>query len=307
MTSESNIHLNEEKESPSMLRNMKPAALVGVVALALLTSACSSPSTPAAAPSSFPAESTMAKIASAGKIKIGASPSQPGLSELDLQGQWKGFNIDLAEYLVAPLGIDKGGIEWVNTTAANRIPFIEQGKIDIFATALAITPEREKAIAIAGPYLETKPQLIVRKGKASGLNALSDIPKGTKVCVLQGSQGQPRVSAAIPQAEISEFNVLTNCVRALEQGSVDAVDSTAPLLAGFVEEKPDTFEFAPMTYGEGEIWGIGMANDRTDMCTFFNERLTQGFTDGSITKFWNTHMGKSGLAAPTAPTKMSSC
>lgn len=289
-----------------MLKNLKITALAGAAVLALLTSGCAGGGAKAE-PSSFPAGSTMAKIAQAGKIKIGASPNQPGLSELNLQKKWQGFNIDLAEYLVEPMGIGKDDIEWVDTTAANRIPFIEQGKIDIFATALAITPERAKTIAIAGPYLETKPQLIVRKGKAAGLKSLEDIPKGTKICVLQGSQGQPRVSASIPQAEISEFNVLTNCVRALEQGSVDAVDSTAPLLAGFVQEKPDTFEFAPMTYGDGERWGIGMAKDRKDLCTFFNERLTKAFEDGTVTKFWEARMGKSGLAAPTAPKEMSTC
>lgn len=289
-----------------MLKNLKITAVAGAAAIALLASGCAGGGA-TAEPSSFPAGSTMAKIAEAGKIKIGASPNQPGLSELNLQKKWQGFNIDLAEYLVEPMGIGKDDIEWVDTTAANRIPFIEQGKIDIFATALAITPERAKTIALAGPYLETKPQLIMQKGKAAGLKSLEDIPKGTKICVLQGSQGQPRVSASIPQAEISEFNVLTNCIRALEQGSVDAVDSTAPLLAGFVQEKPDTFEFAPMTYGDGERWGIGMAKDRTDLCTFFNERLTQAFSDGTVTKFWEARMGKSGLAAPTAPKEMSTC
>ena len=290
-----------------MIRKKKLAPLVGVVALALLTSGCAATSPSVNVASDFPAESTMAQIADAGSIQIGASPGQPGLSELNLQGEWEGFNIDLAEYLVGPMGIDAGDIEWVNTTAANRIPFIEQGKIDIFATALAITPERVEAIAISGPYLETTPQLIVRKGEASGLTTLADIPQGAKICVLQGSQGQPRVSQAIPQAEVSEFNVLTNCIRALEQGSVDAVDSTAPLLAGFVEEQPDEFEFAPMTYGDGENWGVGMAKDRTDLCEFFNEALTKAFSDGTVTDLWNAHMGKSGLAAPTAPTSMSSC
>jgi len=286
---------------------MKAATVVGIAAFALLTSGCSAATTTPDAVGDFAADSTMAQIASSGTIKIGAEPGQPGLSELDLNGEWEGFNIDLAKHLVASFGLDEDNIEWVNTTAANRIPFIQQGKIDLLATALAMTPERQKVISIAGPYLATSPQLITRKGDAADLKTLADIPEGTKICVLQGSQGQPRVSKVIPQAEISEFNVLTNCVRALEQGSVDAVDSTAPLLAGFVEEKPDTFEFAPMTYGAGEIWGIGVAKDRTDLCTFFNDELTAAFSDDTIVNLWNDHMGKSGLAAPQAPESMTSC
>lgn len=289
-----------------MIRNLKPSLLAGVVSIAFLTTACGG-NEPTAAQTNFPKGSTMAALAKTGSIKVGVSPNQPGLSELNLQSQWTGFNIDLTKMLVVSLGMKEDNIKWVNTTAANRIPFLEQGKIDIFGTALAITPEREQALAIAGPYLETTPQLIVRKGEAKKLKTLKDIPKGYKVCVLQGSQGQPRVSAEMPQATIVEFNALTNCVRALEQGTADAVDSTAPLLAGFVAEKPDAFEFAPMTYGDGEKWGIGIANDRSDLCEFFNKRLTKAFEDGTITDLWNKYMGPSGLAAPKAPKTMASC
>ncbi|MCS3494518.1 glutamate transport system substrate-binding protein [Arthrobacter sp. JUb119] len=249
----------------------------------------------------------MAKIAQAGKIKLGASPNQPGLAELNLQQEWEGFNMDLAEYLAGTLGIEADNIEWVQTTAANRIPFIEQGKIDMFVTALAMTPEREETVNISGPYLKTSPQLIVRKGDAEKMQTLEEIPKGTKVCVLQGSQGQPRVAEEIPQAEIVEFNVLTNCIRALEQGTADAVDSTAPLLAGFVEEKPDVFEFTPIKYGEEERWGIGMSKDRSDLCEYLNEKLNEAFDDGSIVKMWDEHMGKSGLEAPAKPEEMTGC
>ncbi len=289
----------------SMLGQRK-ARMLAVIALVLAASACAAPQ-PTGAQDAFPADSTMAALARAGTIKIGASPNQPGLSELNLQHEWEGFNMDLAEYLVEPMGFGPDNIEWVNTTAANRIPYLQQGKIDIFATALAITPAREKILSIAGPYLQTQPQLLVRKGDATHFQTLSDIPEGAKICVLQGSQGQPRVSKSIPQAQVVEFNVLTNCIRALEQGSVDAVDSTAPLLAGYVVKQPDKFELAPATYGDGEKWGIGIAKNRPDLCEFFNERLAKAFEDGTITDLWNEHMGKSGLAAPTRPDAMSSC
>ncbi|PRB66816.1 hypothetical protein CQ011_17365 [Arthrobacter sp. MYb213] len=290
-----------------MKKTFKAATLSSLAVLALLTSSCAGNSSSPVEKVDFPEGSTMAEIAQAGKIKLGASPNQPGLAELNLQQEWEGFNMDLAEYLAGTLGIEADNIEWVQTTAANRIPFIEQGKIDMFVTALAMTPEREETINISGPYLKTSPQLIVRKGDAEKMQTLEQIPKGTKVCVLQGSQGQPRVAEEIPQAEIVEFNVLTNCVRALEQGTADAVDSTAPLLAGFVEEKPDVFEFTPIKYGEEERWGIGMAKDRSDLCEYLNEKLNEAFDDGSIVKMWDEHMGKSGLEAPAKPEEMTGC
>lgn len=289
-----------------MFHRSKCAVITAAAAVTLLGTAACGAST-VDRPNSFPEGSTMAELASAPKIKVGASPNQPGLAELNLQHEWEGFNIDLAVLLVESLGISKDDIEWVHTTAANRIPFLKQGKVDLFVTALAITPAREEAISIAGPYLDTAPQLMVRKDEAERIHSLEDVPEGTKVCVLQGSQGQPRVSEFIPQAEISEFNTLTNCVRALDQGTVDAIDSTAPLLAGFVVDRPDEFALSPMTYGDGERWGIGMADDRSDLCEYFNERLAQAFDDGTIDELWELHMGASGLKAPVAPESTTSC
>lgn len=258
-------------------------------------------------PNPFAEGTTMHEIAESGTIRLGASPNQPGLAELDLEQQWQGFNVDLSEHLVASLGLDPEDIQWVKTTAANRIPYIEQDKIDLFVTALAITPEREEAVSLAGPYMDAVPQLLMRKDDAARVQTLEDVAPGTKVCVLQGSQGQPRVSESIPQATVVEFNVLTNCIRALEQGTVDAVDSTAPLLAGFVVRKPDELAFAPMTYGDGERWGIGMSKDRSDLCEFLDEQLVEAFDDGTVDELWDQHMGDSGLAAPVEPEEMTSC
>ena len=291
------------------------AALVAAAALALsgcggggtsTAAEATDTTTPSASPS-FPAGSTMEAIAQAGSIKIGASPDQPGLSETDLSGEWQGFNIDLAEHLVAGLGLGADDIEWVNTTAANRIPFIQQGKIDLFATALAITPEREEAISIAGPWVQAEPRLIASKADAAAWPDVKSVPAGTKVCVLQGSQGQPRVSAELPQAEIVEFDVLTKCVSALRQGTVDAVDSTAPLLAGFVTEEPDAFAFVPGTYGTAEQWGLGVGKDRSDLCEYLNEQLQAAYSDGTVEELWADHMGDSGLEAPAAPGAMDHC
>lgn len=292
----------------SSLPRRSPRVLVCAILLAvvaLFAAACGE--SPKDRPNAFPPGSTMHELAEKAKIRVGASPNQPRLAELNLQLDWEGFNIDLAKYLVESLGIDSADIEWVNTTAANRIPFLKQDKIDLFATALAITPERVKTISIAGPYTDASPSLLVRKADATRFTSLDAIPRGTRICVLQGSQGQPRVAKSIPQAEISEFNALTNCVRALEQQSVDAVDSTAPLLAGFAAAKPDELALAPVTYGTGEKWGIGVRKDRADLCQFFNERLQKAFADGVVDRFWREHMGDSGLAAPKAPPAMTSC
>lgn len=289
-----------------MFHRSKTAA-VAATAMVVLLALTGCGSSKVDRPNTFPTGSTMAELASAAKIKVGATPNQPGLAELNLQHEWEGFNIDLAVLLVESLGISKDDIEWVHTTAANRIPFLKQGKVDLFASALAITPAREETISIAGPYLDTAPQLMVRKEDAAGINSLDDVPAGMRICVLQGSQGQPRVAEFIPQAEISEFNTLTNCVRALDQGTVDAIDSTAPLLAGFVVAKPDEFALAPMTYGDGERWGIGLADDRSDLCEYFNEQLAQAFGDGTIDEMWDHHMGSSGLKAPVAPESTTSC
>ena len=70
---------------------------------------------------------------------------------------------------------------------ADLIPAVDTGKIDIIATNMAITPEREQKVAFTSPYYSALPEaLVVQLSDATPYRALADL-KGLPVGAQRGS------------------------------------------------------------------------------------------------------------------------
>ncbi|MGH3328980.1 MAG: transporter substrate-binding domain-containing protein, partial [Streptomycetales bacterium] len=112
----------------------------------------------------FPAGSTMAKLAEAGKVEVGIKYDQPLFGEKTLEGDFAGFDVVIAEAIAAEMGIEPENIKWVEAVSANREPFIQQGKVDFVAATYTIDEERDKVVDFAGPYYVAGQQIMVEKG-----------------------------------------------------------------------------------------------------------------------------------------------
>ena len=120
----------------AFLTRRKSLLVAASAALALSLSACgggtpgTSDPTVAEKPT-FAAGSTMAKLSTAGTIKIGTKYDQPLFGQVGLDGKPIGFDVEIGKLIAAKLGIAADKIEWSETVSANREPFIEQGRVDI--------------------------------------------------------------------------------------------------------------------------------------------------------------------------------
>lgn len=79
----------------------------------------------------FPAGSTMARLAKAPTLRIGVKYDQPLFGMRNLSGQPEGFDIDLATLIAGKLGFPPDKITWVETSAPNREPFLQQNRVDL--------------------------------------------------------------------------------------------------------------------------------------------------------------------------------
>ena len=68
---------------------------------------------PVAEKPSFAADTTMAKLSSAGKITIGTKFDQPLFGQKGLDGKPVGFDVEIGKLIAAKLGIPADKIEWV--------------------------------------------------------------------------------------------------------------------------------------------------------------------------------------------------
>lgn len=233
--------------------------------------------------------SSVEKLTQSERVRIGVKFDQPLFGLRNLSGVPVGFDIEIAKMLAGKLGFSEDRIDWIETSSANREPFLQQDKVDFVVATYAMNEKRWNVIDFAGPYIVGGQGLMVSKQNPQSIIGPDDLA-GHKACVINGSEGQAILAAKYSQAEIIPFDVISKCVEALKNGSVDAVVTTNLIEAGLVSRSPDDLALVgqPITV---ESWGIGMPKSDGELCRFFAAALAGSAEDGSYKAIYDETLG----------------
>lgn len=223
--------------------------------------------------------SSVEKLMQADRIRIGVKFDQPLFGLRNLSGKPVGFDVEIAKLIAGKLGFTEDRIDWLETSSANREPFLQQGKVDFVIATYAMNEKRRKVIDFAGPYIVGGQGLLVTKDNPASIKGPDDLA-GHKACVINGSEGQAVLTSKYPKAEVVPFDVISKCVEALKNGSVDAVVTTNLIEAGLVSRSPNALALAgsPFTV---EPWGVGLPKSDSEMCKLVSHVLTESGRDGT--------------------------
>lgn len=131
----------------------------------------------------------LSDIKARGKIVVGVKQDYKPWGFLDPNGQIIGLEIDLAKDVADKLGV---GLELVPVVAANRMEFLQQGKIDLVIATMGDNPKRREVIGMIEPNYYAGGTNVLAP-KAANLKAWGDL-KGKPVCAIQGAYYNKRVS-----------------------------------------------------------------------------------------------------------------
>lgn len=295
------------------MRLTRTMAALAVSSVALTLSACGNagddddgpsvkPKDDAAA--SFADGSRMKELAEAGKIKVGVKYDQPGLGFM-AAGKDKpaGFDVEMAKILVASLGIDPedtSKVTYVETISDNREPFLEDGSVDLVLASYSMTPERQKVVGQAGPYMETGQQLLVKSD--SKIADVADV-KGKEVCSVTGSTPIEQIEAK--GAKPVGFDTYSECVEKVLDGTVEAMTTDGTILMGYAAQNEGELKVVGEPFSDERI-GVGYSKDKPEMCQWIVDTLKKAQDDGDWAKAFESTLGKSGAETPEPPT-MDAC
>lgn len=233
---------------------------------------------------------TFDTIKSSGKIRIGVKEDQPGLGFLDAAtGERTGFDIEIATWMAASLGVAADKIEFKAIPSANRETAIANGDVDLYVGTYSITDKRKKSVDFAGPYFVTGQGLLVAKDNTT-IKSEKDLD-GKKVCSATGSTPIQNIRENFPKAVPVEFDIYSKCVDSLISGDVDAVTTDQAILLGFASQQPDKVKVVGEPFTT-EKYGIGLKLGDTALRTYLNKTLTDG--GATWTKIYDDTLGKSG-------------
>ncbi|MDQ2068119.1 amino acid ABC transporter substrate-binding protein [Xinfangfangia sp. CPCC 101601] len=131
---------------------------------------------------------TLAAVKERGTFNCtGHNGSYLGLAEVDANGNWKGFDIDVCRAVATAIfGTHEGHVSFVPTSWAQRWPALQSGEIDavIKATGWTIGRDGELGFQFSNAYLLAPTKVLVRK--ELGATTVADLDGGS-VCVPAGT------------------------------------------------------------------------------------------------------------------------
>ena len=130
--------------------NFKKLIALGLTAAAAVASftACSTNATSGGSDGNTGSKvyRTLDEIKASGKINIGVFSDKNPFGYVDENGEYQGYDIYFANRLGKDLGVE---INYVSTEAANRVEYLETGKVDIILANFTVTEERAEKVDFA--------------------------------------------------------------------------------------------------------------------------------------------------------------
>ena len=249
----------------------------------------------------LPEGSTMAAIRARGRLIVGVSADTYLLGARNpLTGQIEGFDIDLAQQVAKAILGNENAIQLVVITAADRIPALQQSRVDIVVRNMTMNCARWQDVAFSQVYYQSGQKLLVRRG--SPIKSL-DETSGVKVCAPKGTTTYTNLTRLAPSAVAVGADNHTGCLVLFQQGDVDAITGDDTVLAGLAAQDP----YAVVTDAPAftkEPYGVGVNAAAVDLARFVNGVLEQMRADGrwtaSYQKWLAPTLGEgTGQPAPT--------
>jgi glutamate transport system substrate-binding protein len=233
------------------------------------------------------------------ELRIGIKYDQPGVGLQNEDGTYSGFDVDVATYIAGELGTTPENIEFIEAPSENRETMLQNGDVDFIVASYSISPERLELVDFAGPYFLAHQDLLVRSDAEVSEDAINEM----KLCSVTGStSAQNVVDSIAPDAELQNFGTYSECVPAVQSGTIDALTTDDSILAGYAaqDEYEGQFKLAGFNLSD-EYYGVGVPKGETQLVDDINTALQQMIDDGSWDEAVEANFGPANYENEPAP------
>lgn len=229
-----------------------------------------------------PGQPLLAEIQARGRLVVGTSADYPPFEYVE-DGRIVGFDVDLIGEVARDLGV---GVQLVNLPFDGLLGAVVEREVDVVIAGMAITPDRQRAVAFSDPYFASGTRILVHEA-TTGVDSLDDLA-GKRVATQAGS-AQEAVARAVEGAVVETFPLETDAAVAVAAGRADAL-----LVGGVVARVLARLNPELKIVGE-EIdpvpLGIGLRKDEPELLAAVNASLARMRVDGRYDRLVETWFG----------------
>ena len=237
---------------------------------------------PAAAPAAEPAaDSDLAYVKANGKLVVGITDFEP-MDYQDADGNWIGFDADLATAFAESLGVK---VEFAEINWDNKVLELNGKSIDCICNGMTITPEVASATSCSNPYMRNA-QVVVLPAAEAGKYASVEDMKDLTFAVEAGSAGEGAVAELGFKA--TPVTAQADALLEVKAGTSDACVIDLLMAVAMVGEGTS---YADLTYTfslNEEQYGVAFRQG-SDLTEALNAFLAEQFKAGALDKLADTY------------------
>lgn len=210
------------------------------------------------------ADNSLERIINQGKLVVAIPQDTPLFGIQGADGSYEGFDVDFARMLAEDLGVE---LELVPVTSANRIPFLESGKVDLVIANMGVRPDRAQVINFSQPYAPFF--WAVYGTKDQDISGPEDTTPYVAGATLGTLEEMAFTDAAPPETEIQRYNDQATTVQAFLSGQVDLLVTGNAIAAEIIRQNPDMGIESKFVLQQSPCH-IGVRKGETSLLNFVN-------------------------------------
>jgi polar amino acid transport system substrate-binding protein len=219
-------------------------------------------------------ESDVAYIKDKGTLIVGITDFAP-MDYKDDNGQWIGFDADMAKKVADSLGVD---VEFVEIDWDNKILELQNKSIDVVWNGMTLTPEVTNAMECTKAYLNNAQVVVVPAEKAESY-ASSTAAATLTFAVESGSAGE--AAAEENGYKYVAVKSQADAVMEVAAGTSEACIIDLLMAGAMIGEGTSYPELAHTVELTTEEYGIGCRKG-SDLAKYINDQLKAYYDDGSM-------------------------
>ena len=210
---------------------------------------------------------TVDEIKASGVINIGVFSDKSPFGYVDENGQYQGYDVYFANRIGQDLGVK---INYVSTEAANRIEYLQTGKVDIILANFTVTPERAQAVDFAAPYMNVA--LGVVSPDSAVITSLEDIGPEDQVIVISGTTAETYLEKNYPSIKLQKYDAYAEAKTAFENGNGVAWANDNTEVIAFAIENPGYTVGIP-SLGSADTIAPAVTKGNESLLTWLNDEI----------------------------------
>ena len=241
------------------------AALSGCGNASATASISDAPTAKAAEPSAV--YRTLDEIKESGTINIGVFSDKSPFGYVDENGNYAGYDVYFAERIGADLGVK---INYVSTEAANRIEYLQTGKVDIILANFTVTEERAQEVDFALPYMNVA--LGVVSPSSAVLENFDDVKADDEIIVISGTTAETYLEKNYPDIKLQKYDAYAEAKTAFENGNAIAWANDNTEVIAFAIEN-EGFTVGIPSLGDADTIAPAVTKGNESLLNWLNEEI----------------------------------